>query len=263
MTFDHSWTPDWDNLGDLRSVWRQGVKYGGDLQHLWPGLWLRRSGDTVGRDRRKIQQEDLLWQNQKTASVIAVLCLSCSENQPIKVAYFNIYLRFSLGANLLLLLRLLWIQSVMVHDLMSLCCVLVFLMSCFFALLCLLSSPLLLACLSPSLSVLFPSCFLLSVLLPPLSPPVPRSLISVSVYFCELFVSSLLVFEWCPPRVPCVFSCVSGLPFRYVLDFDFSFFLCLIWTLLFFVCTLFCCYSCSFVFWSLEFSIVSLVLVLV
>ena len=92
----------------------------------------------------------------------------------------------------------------------SLCCVLVCLMSCFFALLCLLClSPFLLACLSPSVCQY---CFLHAfssvpsphdLACPPLPPPVPRSLISVSVPW--FLMCSLSVRCWCLCDVPLEF----------------------------------------------------------
>ena len=74
------------------------------------------------------------------------------------------------------------------------------------------------------LSVLFPSCFLLCAFpswsrlssSPPTCSSFPHQCVCALVPHV-LFVSSLLVFVWCPPRVPCV----SG--FGMFWDFDFCF----------------------------------------
>ena len=60
------WTADWTehSLWDWRrSVWRQGIKYGGDLQQLWPGLWLQekktRKVETRGTKRQRERGSDI------------------------------------------------------------------------------------------------------------------------------------------------------------------------------------------------------------
>ena len=69
-------------------------------------------------------------------------------------------------------------------------------------------------------------------LLPGQQPPV----ISPHLHPPSL-IWNLLLLVWCSYCVPCV----SSLPVVCVLEFDFWFFLCLIWTLIF-VCTLFSCF---------------------
>ena len=158
----------------------------------------------------------------------------------------------------------------MVHDSMSLCCVLCLMFWYFvhflFSLQCsplctflhILSSdfspPSLLVCPPLSVSIvslmLFLPCLSLiisPVLLPPLSPPVPRALISVSVYLslcspCTLCQFIVGVWVMSPSRSWCFPLCLQS--FWYVLDFDLNF----AFLRLHFVC----CFCCYFVFWSLD-----------
>ena len=88
----------------------------------------------------------------------------------------------------------------MVYEPTSLCCVLFCLVFCFYALLCLFCHfPFLLACLSPSVcQYCFRPLVISPVLFPPLSPPVPRLLITASVYLSlRSPMNSLSVRCWC------------------------------------------------------------------